>query len=218
MSTQLSVPSIGRAIWDNIKKKTYEGLTGKAAPGTFERQATDLAQNRWLEALRKEKTLTPQEEREGELDFQRRLTALQQESGLKGMELLAPVLLGLEQGRTSIQNDAYSSRMGVNTEAASRLRREQAAQQGALTRNEYDSYASNFTNPAFALQDSLSKRSDDRRGDVLQFFRERSQADDAFRNRYLDYEQQQSGGIKGFLNALLPAAGLALTAASVFRG
>lgn len=222
MSAQVTASSFLNESLRGIKNRLYQFATGKAAPGTLEREANDLLARKFIEKLRTQQTLTPQEERQQELDFVRGLSEIQQKTNVQGVNALVPALLEIDRARTGTQTDAYVTRRGADTDAESRLTRERGEQIRRNTQAEYESYGSNLATPAFNLQRDLDTGSRELRGQLgnrmLDIFENSTNADIAYRNQLLDIDRQQNSGLRGFLNNLLPIAGLGLTAATLLRG
>lgn len=222
MSAQVTAPSFLNEFLGGIKNRLYQFGTGKAAPGTLEREANDLLTRNYIEQLRRRRTLTPQEQRQEELNFAREWGKIRQETGVQGATAILPALLQADRDRTSTQTNAYVTRRGADTEAASRLIGVQGEQTRRNTQSEYESYGNTFATPAFNLHRDLDTGSRELRGQLgnrmLDIFENSTKADIDYRNQALELDRQQNSGLRGFLNNLLPIAGLGLTAATLLRG
>ena len=223
MTAQASAPSFLQEFLGGIKNRLYQVGTGKAAPGTLEREANDLLTRNYIDALKRQKTLTPQEERQEQLNFAREWGKIQQESGLRGTEALLPALLNADQTRTATQTQAYVDRLKPLTDSQSRLQAERAEQERTNLVTNYGTYGDKFMRPAFELQRGMEAGNRELRGQIgnrmLDIQENAMKSDIDYRNQLLAMEQSQNSGLRGFLNNLvMPIAGLGLTAAALFRG
>lgn len=222
MAAQASAPSFLQEFLGGIKNRLYQVGTGKAAPGTLEREANDLLTRNYIDALKRQKTLTPQEERQEQLNFAREWSKIQQETGLSGTQALLPALLKADRTRTETQTQAYVDRLNPLTDSQSRLQAERSEQERKNLVTNYETYGNAVMGPAFELQRGMETGNRELRGQIgnrlLDIYENASNSDIAYRNQLLDLERQQNSGLRGFLNNLAPIAGLGLAAAELFRG
>lgn len=217
MAAQLTWQSFVDGALQNLQRGAYKLATGKDAPGTLEREANDLLARQYIDALKKQKTLTPDEEQAANLRFTQGLARIQSDENLRGAQGLVPLLLAARKGTAGVEDNSFTTRLGAATESRSRLQQEDANQQASLTRSNYQSYGNEILDRMGGLQKDMFDRAQNTRdsalNQIMDLSRRSTEADIDYRNQLLDFERQQNTGLRGFLGQLLPVAG---TAAAIY--
>lgn len=209
-------------LLNGVLGRITEGLSGRPALGTERRKQYDLAQGNLTASLKRDKPLTPQEQLERNLQEIRQIgLANNQLTAEATANAIIAATRGLEN-RTNIQDRSYGYRLPILTDSQSRLQAERAEQERTNLVTNYGTYGDKVMGPAFDLQRGMEAGNRELRGQIgnrlLDIQENAMNSDIAYRNQLLEMEQRQNSGLRGFLNNLMPIAGLGLTAAALFRG
>lgn len=222
MSATVSPGVQATALLNDVLNRVIEGIGGRPALGTERRKQYDLAQRNTTAALERDKPLTPQEQLRQNLETIRQIGATNNTLTAEAAERTVDTATRGLRNRQTIEDGSFGYRLPLVTDSRSRLQAEQAEQRRKELESNYEGYGGKIMGPAFQLQRDLDAGSRELRGQIgnrlLDIQENAVNADIAYRNQLLQMEQQQNSGLRGFLNNLVPIAGLGLTAAALFRG
>lgn len=221
MAAQLTWQSLVDGGLQNLQRSAYKLVTGKDAPGTLERETSDLQARQYLDQIKKQQIVTPEQDQAAYLRLNQGLARIQSDERLRGAQDLLPLLLAAQKAKVGVEDNSYTTKLGAAAEAQSRLRREDANQQAGLTRTNYQSYGNEILDRMGGLQERMFNRAQDTRdsalNQIMDLSRRSVDADINLRNQLFDYERQQNSGLSGFLNQLLPIVGAGAAIYSAFR-
>lgn len=217
MTAQLSWQRIVGDLFEGAKRNLYSVATGKAPPGTIEREIADETARKWLEAVKKQRTLTPQEEAEAQLDIQKKIASFPTDENLRSIQGVLPSALAAYTGRLGADDRSFGDRTRVNTDSAIRLGAANTSQQGALLDRNYGSWSENALMPIVGLQRDLAGDANQLRRDLggrmLGIVERNNDAYIDLQRQAMESERRRNSGLQGFLqNVLAPVAQIGIAA------
>jgi hypothetical protein len=222
MSAPISPQVRATDLLNSVLNRVIESVGGRPALGTERRKQYDLTQRNTTAALERDKPLTPQEQLRQNLEAIREIGATNNTLTAEAAERTVDTATRGLRNRTTIEDGSFGYRLPIVTDSRSRLQSEAADQARRNLEANYKGYGGEIMGPAFQLQRDLDAGSRELRGQIgnrlLDIQENAVNSDIAYRNQLLQMEQQQNSGLRGFLNNLVPIAGLGLTAAALFRG
>lgn len=215
MTAQVNFSTLLEDTVAGLRNRAYKFLTGKDPKGTIGREISDQFLRNQLDALKRVRTLTPEEEQQALLRFQKEASNLQLEAQRKGVENLLPSLLTANERKTETADRSFLTRTEGLADSQERLTRVGADTQAAVNASNYRSYGNEIFDRAANLQREMFGRTQDTRDQLgnrlVDVFERSAQADIDYRNQLLQAEKARNSGLPGFLERVVaPAAQIAL--------